>query len=138
MNDAAFYIVNFILGCILTLIIFCEVLYFEMFQFTSLFNPIILTLLFIAAMISFTFFVSVFFEKGKVAPALFNLTAVFLNIFLFSVIYSANGGFIFYVVMPVFFSFYSENKTLQLFKVFDPFSCFIEGFKILSRFRDTG
>lgn len=40
--------------------------------------------------------------------------------------------------MPVFFSFYSENKTLQLFKFVDPFSCFSEGFKILLRFRDTG
>lgn len=56
----------------------------------------------------------------------------------FSVIYSANGGFLFYIVLPVFFSFYSENKTLQLFKFIDPFSCFSEGFKILLRFRDTG
>lgn len=117
MNDAAFYIVNYIIGCVLTLIIFCQVLYFDMFSFTCLFNPIILILLFIGSMISFTFFVSVFFEK---------------------VIYSANGGFLFYVVMPLFFSFYSENKTFQLFKMFDPFSCLSEGFNILLRFRDTG
>lgn len=71
MNDAAFYIINFIIGCVLTLIIFCQVLYFDMFSFTCLFNPIILTLLFIAAMISFTFFVSIFFEKGNLFVPLF-------------------------------------------------------------------
>lgn len=40
--------------------------------------------------------------------------------------------------MPVFLSFYNENKTLQFIKLIDPFSCFSEGFKILQRFRDTG
>lgn len=139
MNDAAFYIINFIIGCVLTLIIFCQVLYFDMFSFTCLFNPIILTLLFIAAMISFTFFVSIFFEKGNLFVPLFFDFFFNLNFFYkFPVIYSANGGFLFYIVLPVFFSFYSENKTLQLFKFIDPFSCFSEGFKILLRFRDTG
>lgn len=115
INQVAIFFLSFGICVIITLTILVQCIVYNVFDCTNIVFPFILTILFICCMISFTFFVSTFFD---------------------SVTYSLIVGCLFFIA-PIYFFEYSKNPVMLAIRILSPCTMYLDGMSIFEKFIST-
>lgn len=131
VNQLSLYITNVLILLVIVVVDMVLLSSFDCLKDVSVIHPILLSIALIFSIVSFSFFISVFFETGEFFLKIF---FQFLKFFCITVTYATIGSFLFFSIPVIVFNYVLEDGPFLKLQVISPGSMYLRGMDIIEHF----